>query len=44
LAIANELIEAQHGTIAVESQVGLGSSFTIRFPLTKARPSKLAAV
>jgi hypothetical protein len=24
--------------------VGLGSTFTLRFPLTKARPSKLAAV
>jgi two-component system OmpR family sensor kinase len=32
LAIAKELTEAQNGTIAVESQVGQGSVFTLTFP------------
>ncbi|MBI2829145.1 MAG: sensor histidine kinase [Acidobacteria bacterium] len=44
LAISKNVVEQLDGTIAVESQVGLGSTFTLRFPLTKARPSKLAAV
>jgi signal transduction histidine kinase len=33
LAIAQELIEAQHGQITVESQIGKGSTFTVRLPL-----------
>ncbi len=32
LAIAKELVEAQHGTIEVESEVGRGSVFTIVLP------------
>jgi hypothetical protein len=28
----------------VASEVGVGTTFTLRFPLTKARPSQLAAV
>ncbi len=32
LAIAQELAEAQNGTIAVESKVGQGSVFTLTFP------------
>ncbi len=32
LAIARALVEAQNGTIAVESQVGLGSVFTVVLP------------
>jgi signal transduction histidine kinase len=44
LAISKKVVEQLDGTIAVESQVGLGSTFTLCFPLTKARPSKLAAV
>ena len=32
LAIAKELVEAQHGQITVESQVGKGSAFTVRLP------------
>ncbi|HSQ02484.1 MAG TPA: ATP-binding protein [Burkholderiales bacterium] len=33
LAIAQELIEAQHGQIAVESEIGKGSTFTVTLPL-----------
>ena len=44
LAISKKIVEQLGGTIAVTSQVGLGSTFTLRFPLTKARPSQLAAV
>jgi hypothetical protein len=28
----------------VTSQVGVGSTFTLRFPLTNARPSQIAAM
>ena len=44
LAISKKIVEQLGGTIAVTSQIGVGSSFTLRFPLTKARPSKLAIV
>ena len=44
LAISKKIVEQLGGTIAVTSQVGLGTTFTLRFPLTKARPSHLAAV
>jgi signal transduction histidine kinase len=44
LAISKKVVEQLEGTIAVTSQVGLGSTFTLRFPQTKARPSQLAAV
>jgi signal transduction histidine kinase len=44
LAISKKVVEQLGGTIAVSSQVGLGSTFSMRFPLTKARPSQLAAV
>jgi signal transduction histidine kinase len=44
LAISKKIVEQLGGTIAVSSQVGLGSTFSLRFPLTKARPSQLAAV
>ena len=44
LAISKKVVEQLGGTITVTSQVGLGSTFTVRFPLTKARPSKFAAV
>jgi len=44
LAISKKVVEQLGGQIAVTSQVGVGSTFTLRFPLTKARPSKLAAV
>ncbi len=44
LAISKKVVEQLDGTIAAASEVGLGSTFTLRFPLTKARPSRLAAV
>jgi signal transduction histidine kinase len=44
LAISKKVVEQLGGSIAVASQLGVGSTFTLRFPLTKARPSQLAAV
>ena len=44
LAISKKIVEQLGGTIDVTSEVGLGTTFTLRFPLTKARPSHLAAV
>ena len=44
LAISKKVVEQLGGTIAVTSQVGTGSTFTVQFPLTSARPSKIAAV
>ena len=44
LAISKKIVEQLDGTIAVTSVVGHGSTFTVRFPMTKARPSQLAAV
>jgi signal transduction histidine kinase len=43
LALSKKMVEQLGGTIAVASEVGRGSTFTLHFPLTKARPSKLAA-
>jgi signal transduction histidine kinase len=44
LAISKKVVEQLGGAISVTSQVGLGSTFTLRFPITKARPSQIAAV
>ena len=44
LAISKKVVDQLGGTIAVTSAVGLGSTFTLRFPVTKARPAQLAAV
>ena len=44
LAISKKVVEQMGGTIAVTSQVGVGSTFTVRFPLTAARPSQIAAM
>jgi signal transduction histidine kinase len=44
LAISKKIVEQLGGTITVASDVGVGTTFTIRFPLTQARPTtKLAA-
>jgi two-component system, OmpR family, sensor kinase len=44
LAIARTLVEAQHGTIAVESTPGQGSVFTITLPLAEQAESPAADV
>ena len=44
LAISKKVVEQLGGAISVASEVGVGSTFTLHFPLTKARPSQLAAV
>ena len=44
LAISKKIVEQLDGTITVSSDVGVGSTFTLKFPLTTARPSQLAAV
>ena len=44
LAISKKVVEQLGGAISVASEVGTGTTFTLRFPLTKARPSQLAAV
>jgi two-component system NtrC family sensor kinase len=43
LAMAKKVVEQLDGTIAVASEVGAGTTFTLRFPLTKARPEQLAS-
>jgi two-component system, NtrC family, sensor kinase len=44
LAISKKVVEQLGGTISVTSQVGVGSTFSVRFPLTSARPSQQAAI
>jgi len=44
LALSKKLVEQLGGTISVTSQVAAGTTFTLQFPMTKARPSQLAAV
>jgi len=38
LSVCSKLIEAQGGTISVDSKEGIGTTFTIRMPLSKAAP------
>ena len=44
LAISKKIVEQLDGAITVASDAGVGSTFTLKLPLTKARPSQLAAV
>jgi signal transduction histidine kinase len=44
LAISKKVVEQLGGEIAVASEVGRGTTFTLRFAITKARPSQLANV
>jgi signal transduction histidine kinase len=44
LAISKKIVEQLGGTISVTSQVGVGSTFSVRFPLTTARPTQIAAM
>jgi signal transduction histidine kinase len=44
LAVSKRMVEQLGGTIAVSSQVNVGTTFTLTFPLTKARPTQLQAV
>jgi signal transduction histidine kinase len=44
LAISKKIVEQLGGTIAVTSEVGRGTTFTIQFALTRARPSQLTSV
>jgi signal transduction histidine kinase len=43
LAISKKVVEQLGGTIAVASEVGVGTTFTLRFPLTQQRPEQLAS-
>lgn len=43
LAMAKKVVEQLDGTIAVTSEIGAGTTFILRFPLTKARPEQLAS-
>lgn len=43
LAISRKIIEQLGGTIAVVSEVGRGTTFTLEFPATKARPAAMEA-
>jgi two-component system, NtrC family, sensor kinase len=42
LAISKKIVEQLGGTITVASEVGRGTTFTMRFQLTQARPEQLA--
>jgi len=44
LAISKKIVEQLEGTISVTSEVGRGTTFTMQFALTKARPSQLTNV
>lgn len=44
LAIARKIVEQLDGAISVTSEPGHGTTFTLRFPLTEARPSRVTAI
>ena len=39
LALTRRIIEAHHGTISVESEIGKGTTFTLRLPVADAEPT-----
>jgi signal transduction histidine kinase len=43
LAISKKIVEQLGGSITVASEVGRGTTFSMRFPLTQARPEQLAS-
>ena len=43
LAISSKIVEQLSGTISVTSQVGAGTTFTLEFPKTSARPVVVVA-
>jgi signal transduction histidine kinase len=43
LAISKRIVEQLDGTIAVESEVGRGTQFTLRFPASQAEPQAAAS-
>jgi signal transduction histidine kinase len=43
LAISKRIVEQLDGTIAVESEVGRGTAFTLRFPACDDRSAQAAA-
>lgn len=43
LAISKRIVEQLDGTLTVTSALNIGSTFTLRIPLTQARPAQLAA-
>ena len=43
LAISSKIVAQLSGTISVTSQVGAGTTFTLEFPKTSARPVVVAA-
>jgi signal transduction histidine kinase len=43
LAISKRIVEQLDGTITVESEVGRGTTFTLRFPASDDRAARAAA-
>lgn len=44
LSIVSRIVESHGGTVSVESQMGVGTSFLIRFPLEEGRPSQAGSM